>query len=587
MEKLPDSQWFLMPELRRRRFANAVWVPLRQSETLHHEGKTGKVGEREEILFVGSVAIYFQHRELAETLGWMDIGLTHSAVPYAFRDGRYKAVDAFMHNDTAVVGVELVFEQRLNGDHPRRWLINQDLTMALGLIEEGDVWRCVDEGYTDVIRSRRDKDGQIIAIEIKAEFLRDYLAARGLSLRVAQYRQRMAILADASYLPWATESLRQGEQPDRFEARVFEVDVSGALFGGSVAVFQMWRTDVDNDEDVPVFGQESDSNTAGRSSSFERGGSKAYRAEGELWREEWIEPTDRSVRVRGDKPKEEFFYSIDAAGNRVAESALNSEDVGRYLWFRSAVIPALLQYRGAELRWYSEQTGSVKCSPDYATHFGVNRQGFINVYAYDIAKLPHWQQRIWNGHNATPEGPVSSELLDSQQRCEPATTKAQEAEFKRFLNEIDVVFMERYGGPLFRAHDSTKVILSRVHRFRALEAGGVLALAKDIARLTADSIDVGVLRSIVSPQKGETWRSLRHLQHALTTRVESEIARTALTPLAGIYELRLGDAHLPSSEIQNAYKLTGVNPEDSPIDQAVALIGSAAESLKRILSIVA
>ena len=46
MNKLPGPQWFLMPEVRRRRLSTAVWVPLRQSETLHHEGEDGKVGER-------------------------------------------------------------------------------------------------------------------------------------------------------------------------------------------------------------------------------------------------------------------------------------------------------------------------------------------------------------------------------------------------------------------------------------------------------------------------------------------------------------------------------------------------------------
>lgn len=61
MDKLPDAQWFLMPEVQRRRFSTAVWVPLRQSETLYHEGEEGKVGEREEILCAGSVAIYPQH----------------------------------------------------------------------------------------------------------------------------------------------------------------------------------------------------------------------------------------------------------------------------------------------------------------------------------------------------------------------------------------------------------------------------------------------------------------------------------------------------------------------------------------------
>jgi hypothetical protein len=575
----PAAQWFEMSEVRRKRLAAAVWIPLRQAETTFHKGG------HEETVCAGSVAFYPKHRGIGERVGWSDIGLGHTAEPYAFKDGRYKPVDAYMYNDTDVVGVELVFEERLNGDHSRRWLINQDLTMALGLIEEGDAWRRVDEGYVEVIRSRTDANGRVVAIEIKVEFLRDYLAARGLSLRVAQYRQRMAILADPAYLPWAREPIQESGEHDRFETRVFEVDADGAPFGGKVAVFHAWRTDVDNDEDVPVFGPENDSNTAGRSTSFERGGDKAYRVEGEMWREEWIEPAERSVRVRGDRPAEEFFYTVGAGGERLPASALDDEDVGRYLWFRPTVIEALLQHRGAGLAWYTRQTGSVKCSPDYATHFGVNRLGLINAYACDVARLPHWQQQVWNGHNITPEGAVSSELLDSQQRAEPADTLAPESEFEQLLREVNAAFVVRYGGALFRSHDSTPAIVNRVHRFRALDAAGLLALAKDIARLTADSLDVGVLRTIVAPAKGETWRSLRHLQNALATRVNSATARAALTPLAGIYDLRLGDAHLPSSDIDNAYKLAGVSPHDAPLEQAVALIDGAAGSLRQVLAI--
>ena len=207
------------------------------------------------------------------------------------------------------------------------------------------------------------------------------------------------------------------------------------------------------------------------------------------------------------------------------------------------------------------------------------------MYAFDVARLPHWQQRVWNGHNITPEGAVSSELLDAQQRTKPAGTIAPEFEFERLLQEVNAAFLEHYGGLLFRSHGSTPVIIKRVHRFRALDTAGLLALAKDIARLTADSIDVSVLRTIVAPANGETWRSLRYLENALATRVDAAIARAALTPLARIYELRLADAHLPRSDIDNAYMLGGVSPQDASIDQAAALIGSAGISLKKILSI--
>jgi len=587
MSNIPPQQWFEMEEVRRRRLSNAVWVPLRQSETIKQHGEHGKVGSEEEVICVGSVAIANEFREIGDRLGWSDIGLIHDPGPYAFNDGRYKPADVYLHNDREAIGVELVLVQSLNREHTRKWLVNQDLVMALGLVEEGDVWKCADEGYVDVIRMRRDSAGRVVAIEIRSEFLRDYLCARGLALRIAQYRQRMAILSDASHLEWAKDPKEIEAEHERFSARVFAVDTEGGLFGGGAFVMKGWRTDVDMDEDVPVFGHETDENTAFHSYSFERSGPKAYRAEGVLWREEWIDPAPISERVRGDHPSEEFFFSTGAGGERHPSSALNNEDIGRWLWFRPQVIEALLQFRGSGLGWYTRDTGSVKCSPDYETHFGINLVGCINVYAYDIAKLPQWQQRVWVGHNIAPDGPVSSELLDSQMRAEPASTRAPELEFAKLLDALDVVFLRLHGSPLFRAHDNKAQVLTRVHRFRAIEAAGLLVLAKDIARLTADSIDVALLRKIVNPPAGTNWGSLKLLENVFAKTVGADAARSALTPLVGIYELRLGDAHLPSSKIEEAYKLVQIDTTTRPLDQAIKLLDQAVGSLRTLHAMLA
>jgi len=350
MTNAPAPKWFEMEEVRRRKVSKGVWIPLRQSESVTKIGNHSTVGSIEEVICTGSVAIHSKYRAIGDRLGWSDIGLIHTPGPYAFEDGRYKPADIYLHNEHEEIGVELVLVQTLNGQHRRRWLINQDLVMALGLIEEGDVWRRVDEGYVDVIRSRRDSSGEVIAIEIRSEFLRDYLRARGLALRVAQYHERMAVIADASNFDWANTPLIADGESERFEARVTEIDAGGSPFGSRVAVMKVWRTDVDPDEDVPVLGKESNENTEFDSYSFERSGPKAYRAQGEMWREEWIEPAALSERVRGDRPAEDIFYAVGAAGERLPSAALNNEDVGRWLWFRPQVIEALLQFRGAGLQ---------------------------------------------------------------------------------------------------------------------------------------------------------------------------------------------------------------------------------------------
>lgn len=137
------------------------------------------------------------------------------------------------------------------------------------------------------------------SIEIKREFLLDYLAARGLALKVSYYRQRVeniSSLQGGDYEGLAeTEEERDG---GKFELSLRELK---DVFGGSWASFRVWRTDVDPDEDAPVMGPEGDDNTESEQREGHQGGYAGVRVEGEFWRDEWIDHKERSVRVRGDE----------------------------------------------------------------------------------------------------------------------------------------------------------------------------------------------------------------------------------------------------------------------------------------------
>lgn len=543
-----DEEWFRMVQIRQRRIAAAVWIPLRLSETLEMGGVDGKPGFYKETFCAGSLAVHLNQREVGERLGWNDIGLGHEAGPYAFSDGRYKPADQYLYNEAEPpVGVDLVVLNRLNSDHQTEWLVNQDLITALHLLRENDVWVAPNEGYLEVIRQRRDSDNTIVAIEIRAEFLRDYLCARGLALRLSTYRQRLQILSDASHIPWHGNDVQENLKGEQFELRTFSIHMDGGM-PGRVAIMKAWRTDVDQDVDVPEFGPENDTNTGFESYEFEREGPIQVRVEGELWRDEWIEPAARSERVRADASPEQFYYSIDAAGERKPANELNHEEVGLYLWFKADVIESLLRYRGSRLQWHTSETGSVRCSPDYRIYFGINVNCHINVYACDIARLPQWQQRIWHGFNLTPDGPPSKELQSAQFKCEPAVTIAPEVGFESLLEKLNVLFCSKYGAPLFKAHEHSAQILAKCHRFRALEENGLLALAKDVARITADSIDVGLLKKHVKLASGENLKGLKLLERLLADHSDKDVAREIMGALHIAYGLRLGDAHLPSKD---------------------------------------
>ena len=235
------------------------------------------------------------------------------------------------------------------------------------------------------------------------------------------------------------------------------------------------------------------------------------------------------------------------------------------------------------MRWYTRDTGGVRCSPTSSfTAFGVNKLGFVNVYAKDIGCLPEWQQKLWAGFNISPEGGVSEELLAAQAKGIPAETQAPEAFLQpaiQFLNEIST---EKFGFRLFREHDQFASLLKSAHRFRATDQLSVFSLAKDLAKLTAEGIDASALQKIVPPPNKERWGSLKSLEHVLALQADASNARALLSPLVGINELRHADAHLPSSDIDEAFALAQVDQRAPFVSQGKQLLHSCVSALYRI-----
>jgi hypothetical protein len=578
-----DKSWFELNEIRRRRLADAVWIPLRVSEHIGKTGEYGYVGYKAEYFGLGSVAVPRSRRAAAKKLNWSDLG-GHDQRHWATKD-YYKPVDVYQYNDKEDLGTELVLRQHFDADEPTEWHLHQDLVFALGLKREGDAWIRPSEDYCEVVRLRRNKDGDPIAIEIKNEFLRDYLCARDMFLRTSMYRSRSVVVADTADVG-SPEAKRENTKKERFELRVYPV-IEGGRGPGGYAVFRVSRNDVDPDDDVPTMGPETNDNTEMEKWEGKHEGRELTGVWGELWRDEDIEPADNSIRVRGDEVPTGIRYIVDASGETQPSEKMNNEDDGRWLWFRPEVVLAILKHRGSDFRWYTKDTGGISLGSSILTHFGLNGLGLVNVYAYDIAKQPVWQQRIWAGYNIAPEGGVSGELLSSQVRAIVAETKSPEAVLPEVLQALDELFEHAIGTPLFRAHADTAKLMKYISRFRALEPDGLFALAKDLMRIVADRIDHVSLQKVAPPPKGVTWRSLKSLEGYLATIISADDARRVMGPLAGAYDLRVADAHPPGEDLDKAYQLARVAPNAKLLDQGFRLIASVVSVLMNIANIMA
>ena len=578
-----NQLWFEMQDLRKRKLDNSVWIPLRASKSIRNDIAIGQIGYQEEFIGHGSLMIPIDKKYVTENLDWGDIGLRHSP-GFNYIGGEYSLSDIYKGEDFE--GIHLVLNQSFDNhfDNPE-WHLHQDLVISLGLRREGDIWVCPREGYVEVAKLERDKEGSPTIIQIKSQFLKDYLCARGCGLYITSYFSRDEIFDTKNILSWNEDSKTIKTEKDIWECRVLEIHEGGFPFGEKIAVSHVSRIDVDEDEDVPdMTSFPTDENV--KAEFYERSfkGKKLYRIMAELWKYEWINPAQSSPVVLGQEQSIDMFYIVDAAGNKESGSDLTKG--GKWLWFKPELVSALLSKRGSFLKWYTKDTGSVSCAPAWGVHFGMNDLGLITVYAKDIGNLPLWQQQIWVGYNIAPEGGISKELHNSQVKAEPASTLAPEAFIGRVINEINEASQKQLNVQFFRGHHSVNDIINSIHRFRAIDDKGLFSLAKDIARIIVDDIDVEALQKIATPPKNTKWGSLKTVENLLSLKIPNEAARKITSPLVGVYELRHGDAHLPSSDIENSFTLVNIDRNLPSVIQGFQMIFECVDNLYVILRII-
>lgn len=541
-----NQDWILQKKETRRTFSKSTWVPLRASIN-HEQGQSQDAGYVSEYFGCGSVAFPPEHREIAEKASWSDIGIGCTAQPYAYGDGYYSSIEQYQWNDKEPIGIHLVFEHPQPVIGRSLWVLNPDLVVALRLIKEGTNWVRPEENFVVVAREVLDEKGEQNLIEIKREYLLDYLAARGLSLRLSYYRQRVENVVSLEASEYASlEEHQEEREGGRYELLMRSLD---DVFGGSWAMFRAWRTDVDEDEDAPVMGPETNDNTDHESSEGHRGGYDGIRVEGEFWRDEWIEHQGISKRIRGDVDVNLPQFIVETDGARMESAELNNEDIGRWLWFRSSIVNELLGLRGFSLKWYTAETGGIQSTSGYSTHFGINSSDLITIYAYEVARLPAWEQHIWAAQNVVPDGKVSNELLDSQVKVQPASTHAVEELLFKVMSMLAGGFRQKFNVALY-SHDLDHLeAMKQISRFASKDQASLLRLAKELVRVFSDRLDVRELRKLSTHSNKEKLASNKLLQDVLAQKVGADKAREVFGPIVGAYDMRVGDAHPTSSKM--------------------------------------
>jgi hypothetical protein len=575
----PDMslEWFEMADLKKHRLENKVWIPVYAQQIVSEEGQAGFVGFREEYFGAHSLIVPRSQKASALALEWMDLSRGSGDTPWFDQNGILHSASDYESDE--LQGVHPVLVQGFEIQRASELHVNEDIVLGLGLRRDGDIWIRPEDDNVEVIRLIRDRDSKPIRLEIKAEFLKDYLCAAEAGLVLLTYQSRKAIGLRFEKFEKDSDEAESESSSYEWEGAIREVFEGNSMLDilGQARVFHAWRTDTDYDEDIPVY--EFPGETDSKSYDVQSASRQVNQASGQIWKKEWIEPAAISPRVRRDKTASRVEFIVDNAGKRETSDTLIGPS--RWLWFHPNVINDLLKKPYAALNWYTEDTGQVGGAWNRSVHFGVNSTGLINVYAKDIALLGEIDKRTWANHNVSPEGKVSAELLMSQMQAHPADTESPEAAFFRLSDELQDVSRTKFGREVLRHHASSKEISKKIHRFEATTLDGFYSLCKEITRFLIERIDIDLLKQVRAESETKLG-SLKRLERILTALGYD--GRKLLSVWAGVYDLRLADAHLPSSaDIENAMSLVGIKYDDLRLNAGKHLLQNVNNATAQIL----
>lgn len=538
-----NKEWFELDDCRRQSFAGASWIPV-YGIHITQEGEYPDIGHIDQALLVGSAVIFHDKRKDVEEISDWNFWSPDYTEPWLSDDGHYYEAEDFLGGGLDKLGFHLVLSRYHN--NAREVFLHQDFILAYGLIKEGDAWLRPSVDHEEVARQKKDKNENIL-IEIRAEYLRDYLAARNASLRLYYYRSRMAVLKENPEFNWPADEYLISETHNRCQVYCDEIDSSG---------------------DYTKFLTDSE------------GKGCCFRVEGRMWRGEWIEPIDEPDRFLRIEPPEPSFVYIDASGKKV-----DLEKIALYkcLFFEPEVMNVLLAKRGANMEWNTKYTGEISHPSGTMTPFGINDIGLVNVIVTDIKKLPPREGNIWVRHTCRPDGAVSKEFWDTQFECELIKTQSPESLLFHALESLDYAFRDKFAVALLQEHDAMESLARRIHRFRAVNEYELPALAKDVVRISIERLEKKNLLIALNKQQSE-FQSLKLLQELLEKYTDKEHAYKRMGPLFGVYDLRKADAHLPGSniDIEKCYELLSVNRDNRHVIQATELLQSVADTFMDI-----
>jgi hypothetical protein len=223
----------------------------------------------------------------------------------------------------------------------------------------------------------------------------------------------------------------------------------------------------------------------------------------------------------------------------------------------------------------------------HKVHFGVNELGLVTVFGKDVSLLPYWFQKILFPHNVTPEGGIGEELYMTQVRAWFVDSESPEKSVIESLLRLNSIAEKHHGSALLKDLPSQAELSRIAHRFYTGSLDEVCLMAKELNKIVVERLNREFLDSLLSEKQlaaAKGFGSIKRL--ALILDGLGQDGRAVTRPLVGIYDLRQGDAHIPSSDLRDALELFGIARDSLDyMGITLAMLTQTAASLGQISSV--
>ncbi len=580
------SEWIEAHDFEDLSFEKATWIPLAMSKTDLEKERFGRVGHRRAYRSFEAIIVPLDLQEQFKNMDWQSVIRRNPDAAWEDDEG-FHPPGSYVGNPRALYPV---IQRSFETGEPTQWDLLQELEVGLRLFRKGDLWIRVEENDVEVARLERDPDGKPVAMFFRAEHLRDYLCAKKAALLLTAFSVRDAVEEAFPELEWTANRQERHFKHGEWEGTCVAIHEGGHPFGDTATVLHVWRESVNPEEDVPEMpAPGADPGMKSKSSTMSAAGRKLDRLCGRIWVKHWILPAQQSPRIRFNHVEARVPFLVENQQSKTLSGDALAEYRG-WLWFRPGAIRHIANQTKGRLKWFTGMTGEVGPASNVMLHFGLNKLGLVNVLGSDMADLPEWAQKLWVASNVPPDGGLSDELHMSQNLARPADTISPEAALLHNLQTLHDRAIAKYGQPLLSRLPSEKDFFRRVHRFYCDSFENVCELCKEICRTLVEPIDLGLLNAKINPANAANTNqnklgSIKRLAMWLDS--VGLNGRDVTKPLAGIYDLRIADAHAKEADVRASLELLGI-PRDSQEYQTICFtaIGLAANCVAQVADVI-